>query len=101
MRAITSSFSRQSMTLRRRRDGSEACPPYRNSRRRGGSVDVDGAGRGKIIVTMAGLFVPGWGATAALYAPGLPGGWEALELPTFRVTGGHFPVYRRWLASEI
>ena len=28
---------------------------------------------------MTGLFVPGWGATAALYRPGLPEGWEALE----------------------
>jgi pimeloyl-ACP methyl ester carboxylesterase len=45
--------------------------------------------------------VPGWGATAGLYASGLPEGWEALELPTFRRTGGDLAAYRCWLGSEL
>jgi pimeloyl-ACP methyl ester carboxylesterase len=48
-----------------------------------------------------GLFLPGWGATAGLYAAGLPEGWEALELPSFRHTRGEFFVYHRWLADEL
>jgi pimeloyl-ACP methyl ester carboxylesterase len=50
---------------------------------------------------MNGLFVPGWGATPGLYAAGLPEGWLALALPSFRSTGGDFGAYRRWLADEI
>lgn len=50
---------------------------------------------------MNGLFVPGWGATAALYRPGLPEGWEALELPSYRSTGGELDAYRRWLGDEV
>ena len=50
---------------------------------------------------MGGLFVPGWGATAGLYSAGLPEGWVALELPSFRSTGGDFGAYRRWLVDEI
>ena len=50
---------------------------------------------------MGGLFVPGWGATPGLYRAGLPEGWVALELPSFRSTGGDFGAYRRWLADEI
>lgn len=48
-----------------------------------------------------GLFVPGWGATAGLYRAGLPEGWIALELPSFRSTRGDFHAYGRWLAEEI
>jgi pimeloyl-ACP methyl ester carboxylesterase len=48
-----------------------------------------------------GLFVPGWGATPGLYTAGLPEGWAALRLPSFRSTGGDFGAYRRWLADEI
>lgn len=47
------------------------------------------------------LFVPGWGATGALYAPGLPTNWEALEPPTFRATRGDLRAYRRWLEAEL
>jgi pimeloyl-ACP methyl ester carboxylesterase len=50
---------------------------------------------------MGGLFVPGWGATPGLYAAGLPKGWVALTLPSFRSTGGDFGAYRRWLTDEI
>ncbi len=49
---------------------------------------------------MAGLFVPGLGATAGLYA-GLPEGWEALELPAFRETRGELDAYRRHLAGVL
>jgi len=47
------------------------------------------------------LFVPGWGATAALYARGLPADWEPLDPPTFRATRGELCAYRRWLEAEI
>lgn len=47
------------------------------------------------------LFIPGWGAIARLYGPGLPEGWEALELPSYRRTHGDFSGYRRWLAEEL
>jgi pimeloyl-ACP methyl ester carboxylesterase len=47
------------------------------------------------------LFVPGWGAPRALYATGLPDGWEALETPRFRETGGDLDVYRRWIGAEV
>jgi pimeloyl-ACP methyl ester carboxylesterase len=47
------------------------------------------------------LFVPGWGATAGLYRRGLPEGWEALELPAFRATGGVLDAYRRYLREEL
>jgi pimeloyl-ACP methyl ester carboxylesterase len=50
---------------------------------------------------MPGLFVPGWGASASLYSPGMPAGWTALEPPTFRATGGELDAYRRWLAREL
>lgn len=50
---------------------------------------------------MGGLFVPGWGATPGLYRAGLPEGWVALALPSFRHTGGDFGAYRRWLVDEI
>ena len=48
-----------------------------------------------------GLFVPGWGATARLYERGLPGGWEALELPSYRTTRGELRAYRDWLAGKL
>jgi pimeloyl-ACP methyl ester carboxylesterase len=48
-----------------------------------------------------GLFLPGWGATAGLYAAGLPEGWEALELPSFRKARGDFLTYRDWVAGEL
>jgi len=47
------------------------------------------------------LFIPGWGAPARLYAPGLPEEWHALELPSFRKTRGELPAYRAWLVEEI
>lgn len=48
-----------------------------------------------------GLFLPGWGATASLYASGMPAGWEARELPSFRRARGELLVYRRWLEEEL
>ena len=47
------------------------------------------------------LFLPGWGAPAELYTPGLPAGWDVLELPTFAVSGGSFASYRRWFELEL
>jgi pimeloyl-ACP methyl ester carboxylesterase len=48
-----------------------------------------------------GLFVPGWGAPAALYTPGLPLSWAAAELPSFAASGGRLREYRRWLGVEL
>jgi pimeloyl-ACP methyl ester carboxylesterase len=53
------------------------------------------------LAVVSGLFLPGWGATAGLYAAGLPDGWEALELPSFRRARGDFLTYRIWVASEL
>ena len=50
---------------------------------------------------MKGLFVPGWAATAGLYAAGLPEGWEVLGPPSFRTSRGELSAYRRWLGAEI
>ena len=47
------------------------------------------------------LFVPGWGAPASLYRGGLPAGWDVLELPSFRRTGGEFGRYRTWLRDIV
>ena len=47
------------------------------------------------------LFVPGWGAPASLYRRGLPEGWEVLELPSFRQTGGDLDRYREWLLEAV
>ena len=47
------------------------------------------------------LFLPGWGAPAALYASSLPAGWLALEPPSFAASGGSLDAYRRWLGLEL
>lgn len=47
------------------------------------------------------LFIPGFGAPASLYRPGLSAGWTALEPPAFRATRGDFEAYRAWLAAEL
>jgi pimeloyl-ACP methyl ester carboxylesterase len=47
------------------------------------------------------LFIPGWGAPAALYAPGLPDAWRVLEPPSFAASSGSFAEYRRWLRLEL
>ena len=49
----------------------------------------------------SGLFLPGWGAPAALYAPALPASWSVLEPPSFAVSGGTLAPYRRWLELEL
>jgi len=47
------------------------------------------------------LFVPGWGAPAALYERGLPASWAAVEPPSFAASGGALGEYRRWLVTEL
>jgi len=49
----------------------------------------------------SGLFLPGWGAPAGLYAPALPASWAVLEPPSFAVSGGSLGSYRRWLELEL
>ena len=47
------------------------------------------------------IFLPGWGAPGALYSPGLPEGWIALEPPGFGASRGSFEHCRRWLTGEL
>lgn len=47
------------------------------------------------------LFLPGWGAPAALYEPALPATWDVLEPPGFAASGGSLAPYRRWLELEL
>ena len=49
----------------------------------------------------SGVFLPGWGAPAALYAPALPVSWAVLEPPSFAVSGGSLASCRRWLELEL
>jgi pimeloyl-ACP methyl ester carboxylesterase len=50
---------------------------------------------------VASVFLPGWGAPATLYEPLLPGGWTALEPPTFAASSGLLDAHREWLAGEL
>jgi pimeloyl-ACP methyl ester carboxylesterase len=47
------------------------------------------------------VFLPGWGAPAALYASALPRNWDVLEPPGFAFSGGSLAPYRRWLELEL
>jgi pimeloyl-ACP methyl ester carboxylesterase len=46
------------------------------------------------------LFLPGWGAPASLYEPGLPLGWDGIDPPRFRDVAD-LDGYRRWLVREL
>src|SRR4051794_11011814 len=48
----------------------------------------------------ANLFLPGFGARASAYAPGMPGHWTALQPPRFPSADG-LPVYLNWLGEEL
>jgi pimeloyl-ACP methyl ester carboxylesterase len=54
----------------------------------------------RIVRTVNGLFVPGWGAHAGVYEAGMPDGWEVLEPPSFQASGGALGVVRRWVVDE-
>ena len=43
--------------------------------------------------------MPGWGAPASLYRRAVPDGWEVLEPPRFRETGGRLEPYLEWLLA--
>lgn len=47
------------------------------------------------------LFLPGWGAPASLYQPGMPDDWRILEPPSFAAYGGSLADYRLWLGGEL
>ena len=47
------------------------------------------------------LFLPGFGAPACLYRPGLPAGWTEFDLPRFRGSGGSYDYYRAWLIETL
>ncbi len=47
-----------------------------------------------------GLFVPGWGANAAIYRNAVPPRWEILEPPSFAASGATVEAYRRWLVDQ-
>lgn len=46
---------------------------------------------------LSGLFLPGWGASAGLYRPGLPDGWTAVDPPAYALTHGDLAAYRDWI----
>ena len=46
------------------------------------------------------IFVPGWGARARFYAPGLPEGWVAVDPPPFR-RAHSLEAFRAWLVREL
>jgi pimeloyl-ACP methyl ester carboxylesterase len=50
---------------------------------------------------MPGVFIPGWGASAALYRGLVPGDWDVLEPPSFRASKGALGAYRAWLRDEL
>jgi pimeloyl-ACP methyl ester carboxylesterase len=50
---------------------------------------------------MSAVFVPGWGAPASLYAPLLPEGWSALEMPSFGRARGALDAYVLRLLREL
>ena len=50
---------------------------------------------------MPGVFIPGWGASAALYRGLVPADWDVLEPPTFRASKGALAAYRAWLRDEL
>jgi pimeloyl-ACP methyl ester carboxylesterase len=47
-----------------------------------------------------GIFLPGYGARASSYARGLPSGWEAVQPPPLRRTGGSISALAQW-AEEL
>jgi pimeloyl-ACP methyl ester carboxylesterase len=46
------------------------------------------------------IFIPGWGARARYYAPGLPEGWIAVDPPPFRHAAS-LEAFRAWLVQEL
>jgi pimeloyl-ACP methyl ester carboxylesterase len=46
------------------------------------------------------IFIPGWGARARYYAPGLPEGWVAVDPPPFR-RARSLEAFRAWLVQEL
>jgi pimeloyl-ACP methyl ester carboxylesterase len=50
---------------------------------------------------MSHVFVPGWGAPAALYSRALPDRWDVLRPPSFARGAGRFDSYSRWLSLEL
>jgi pimeloyl-ACP methyl ester carboxylesterase len=47
------------------------------------------------------LFLPGWGAPAALYEPALSRSWDVLDPPGFAASRGSLVPYCNWLELEL
>ncbi len=47
------------------------------------------------------LFLPGFGAAASLYRPGLPAGWAPLDPPGFHAGGRSLAANCQWLLAEL
>jgi pimeloyl-ACP methyl ester carboxylesterase len=54
----------------------------------------------RIVVSVSGLFVPGWGAHAGIYRGAVPAGWEILDPPTFAASGATVAAYRWWIIER-
>jgi pimeloyl-ACP methyl ester carboxylesterase len=50
---------------------------------------------------MSAVFIPGWGAPGALYAPLVPPGWSVLDPPSFAASRGALEAYVLWLVREL
>jgi pimeloyl-ACP methyl ester carboxylesterase len=54
----------------------------------------------RIVVTVSGLFIPGWGAHAGIYRGTVPAGWAIPDPPTFVACGATVAAYRRWIVER-
>ena len=54
----------------------------------------------RTVVSVSGVFIPGWGAHAGIYRGAVPAGWEILEPPSFVASGATVAAYRRWIVER-
>ena len=54
----------------------------------------------RTVISVSGVFVPGWGAHAGIYRGAVPAGWEILEPPSFVASGATVAAYRRWIVER-
>jgi pimeloyl-ACP methyl ester carboxylesterase len=54
----------------------------------------------RTVMSVSGVFVPGWGAHAGIYRGAVPGGWEILEPPSFVASGATVAAYRQWIVER-
>ena len=65
-----------------------------------GCVGGHGPSLPRIVSSVSGLFVPGWGAHAGIYQGAVPAGWVILDPPSFVASGATVAAYRRWIVER-